>query len=310
MTDDTFDAAADQDELSSPGALLRTARESRGHSIEEVAYALKLTPKQVAAIEQDSFDLLPGATFARGFVRNYARIMNLDAAPLLAALEQRMSQGQVELALLSNAAGTLPASAGARGVPRLLLLLLLAVAIALVVAVYFDRSGTRSLTSWRPGAATGPATAPVVSSVTIAPDSAAPAPASPAPAASDTTAHAVAAAQPSKLAAEPVAPAVPLVEQAVQQATTPTAPAASVAEAGARTLNFSFAMESWVEVRDASGKLLVSKLNKPDAPLSVSGRPPFSLVIGNARAVQLEYDGKAVDLKPHTAVSVARFKLD
>lgn len=309
MTDDTFDAAADQDELSSPGALLRMARESRGHSIEEVAYALKLTPKQVAAIEQDSFDLLPGATFARGFVRNYARIMNLDAAPLLAALEQRMSQGQVELAPLSNAAGTLPASAGARGVPRLLLLLLLAVAIALVVAVYFDRSGTRSLTSWRPGAATGPATAPVVSSVTIAPDSAAPAPASPVPAAADTTAHAVAAAQPSKLAAEPVAPAVPLVEQAVP-ATTATAPAASVAEAGARTLNFSFAMESWVEVRDASGKLLVSKLNKPDAPLSVSGRPPFSLVIGNARAVQLEYDGKAVDLKPHTAVSVARFKLD
>ena len=304
MTDDAFDAAADQDELSSPGALLRAARESRGHSIEEVAYALKLTPKQVAAIEQDSFDLLPGATFARGFVRNYARIMNLDAAPLLAALEHRMSQGQVELAPLSNAAGTLPANAGARGVPRLLLVLLLAVAIALIVAVYFDRSQTATLTSWRPGAATGSATAPVVSAVTIAPGSATTAPSSPAPAAA-TTAHLDAAAPP-KLAPEPVTPAV---EQAAP-AKTPAAPLASAAEAGTRTLNFSFSKDSWVEVKDGSGKLLAAKLNKPDSTLAVSGRPPFSLVIGNARAVQLEYDGKAVDLKPHTAVSIARFKLD
>jgi cytoskeleton protein RodZ len=308
VTEDAFDAAADQDELSSPGARLRAARESRGHSIEEVAYALKLTPKQVAAIEQDSFELLPGATFARGFVRNYARIMSLDAAPLLAALEHRMSHGQVDLAPLSNAAGTLPASAATRGVPRLLLVLLLVVAIALVVAVFFDRSNTASLTSWRPGAVTGPATAPVVSAVTIAPENPATAPASPAPAAADTTAHADAA-QPPKLTAVPAAPPAPLVEQAAP-AMTPAVPAAGAAEAGARTLSFRFAKESWLEVRDASGKLLVSKLNKPDSSLSVSGRPPFALVIGNARAVQLEYDGKAVDLKPHTAVSIARFKLD
>lgn len=307
MTEEAFDAAADQDELSSPGALLRHARESRGHSIEEVAYALKLTPKQVAAIEQDNFDLLPGVTFARGFVRNYARVMNLDAAPLLAALDHRMSQGQVDLAPLSNAAGTMPASVGARGVPRLLLVLLLAVAIALVAAVYFDRSHTASLTGWRPGTVTGAATEPVVSAVTIAPGSATTTPSSPAPAAAN-TAH-VEAAAPPKLGPEPVTPAAPLVESA-SPVKTPAAPAASAAEAGARTLNFSFAKDSWVEVKDGSGKLLAARLNKPDSALAVSGRPPFTLVIGNAQAVRLEYDGKAVDLKPHTAVSVARFKLD
>lgn len=307
MTEDTFDDAADRDELSSPGALLREARESRGHSIEEVAYALKLTPKQVAAIEQDSFDLLPGPTFARGFVRNYARIMNLDAAPLLLALEHRMSQGQVELAPLSNAAGTLPASAGARGVPRLLLVLLLAVAIALVVAVYLDRSQTASLSSWRPGAATGSAKEPVVSSLTIAPGGATTTPSAPVPAAANTV-HADAAAPP-KLTAAPAAPAAQPVEQA-SPAKMPAAPAASAAEAGARTLKFSFSKDSWVEVKDGSGKLLAAKLNKPDSTLAVSGRPPFTLVIGNAQAVRLEDDGKAVDLKPHTAVSVARFKLD
>jgi len=311
VTETAVDSAVDRD-LPSPGGLLREARESRGRSIEEVAYALKLTPKQVAAIEQDKFDLLPGTTFARGFVRNYARLFQLDVEPLLAMLERRLSQRQVELAPLSNAVGTMPASVGAHGVPRVLLVLLLAVAGALVAAVYFERFQPAALSSWRPGAAGGPVKGAVVSPVAVAPGGRNADPPSPAPVAANTASGEAAPTLAS--VPEPVTASAPRIELAspaktASAASTP-APAAGAAEAGVRTLRFGFAIESWVDVKDGTGKMLVSRLNKPGSSLAVTGRPPFTLVVGNARAVRLDYDGKAVDLKPHTAVSIARFKLD
>ena len=58
----------------SAGALLRDAREAAGLSIDAVAQQLKLAPRQVQALEDDDFAQLPGRTFVRGFMRNYARL--------------------------------------------------------------------------------------------------------------------------------------------------------------------------------------------------------------------------------------------
>jgi cytoskeleton protein RodZ len=62
-----------------PGARLRSAREHAGLSLDQVAQALKLAPRQVKALEDEDFAQLPGRTFARGFVRNYARLLGLDS---------------------------------------------------------------------------------------------------------------------------------------------------------------------------------------------------------------------------------------
>ena len=67
-----------------PGARLRAAREAAGLSLDQVAQQLKLAPRQVKALEDESFGELPGRTFSRGFVRNYARLLHLDAQDLLA----------------------------------------------------------------------------------------------------------------------------------------------------------------------------------------------------------------------------------
>ena len=72
-----------------PGAMLRMAREARGTTIAEVAAALKMSPRQIEAIEGEDFSRLSGATFIRGFIRNYARHLKIDAAPLLAALAEQ-----------------------------------------------------------------------------------------------------------------------------------------------------------------------------------------------------------------------------
>ena len=65
------------------GQELRAAREGKGLSIGEVADRLKLSVKQLNAIERGDFASLPGATFARGFVRSYARYMEMNADALV-----------------------------------------------------------------------------------------------------------------------------------------------------------------------------------------------------------------------------------
>ncbi|RTL03416.1 MAG: helix-turn-helix domain-containing protein, partial [Neisseriaceae bacterium] len=75
----------------SPGQMLRAAREAKGWKVEQVASQLKLSRRQIEALEADAFADLPGLTFVRGFVRNYARVLEIDTDPILALLERHAS---------------------------------------------------------------------------------------------------------------------------------------------------------------------------------------------------------------------------
>jgi cytoskeleton protein RodZ len=66
-----------------PGPVLSAKREELRWSLEEAAHRLKLTPRQVLALESDDFDALPGMSSVRGFVRSYAKLMGLNPEPLL-----------------------------------------------------------------------------------------------------------------------------------------------------------------------------------------------------------------------------------
>jgi len=67
---------------------------------------------------------------------------------------------------------------------------------------------------------------------------------------------------------------------------------------------------SWTEIKDASGRVLVSQMVAAGQVRSVAGTPPFDLTIGNAADVSLAVRGKVVDLAPHTRKNVARLVLD
>ena len=73
----------------SVGAELKQAREARGLSVADVAQQLKFAPRQLEALEEDRFDVLPGGTFARGMVRSYARLLKLEAEPLIERMNGR-----------------------------------------------------------------------------------------------------------------------------------------------------------------------------------------------------------------------------
>jgi cytoskeleton protein RodZ len=90
---------------------------------------------------------------------------------------------------------------------------------------------------------------------------------------------------------------------------TAMAPAESARPPGTHELHFQFDQESWVEVRDANDKVIFTRLNRAGSEERVTGAAPLKLVVGNARGVRLTYDGAAVDLTPHTGVTVARLTL-
>lgn len=80
------DTGREQPVTASPGARLAAGRQERGWTIEQVAGQLNLAPRQVIALEADDYPSLPGMATARGFVRQYAKLLKIDAAPLLASL--------------------------------------------------------------------------------------------------------------------------------------------------------------------------------------------------------------------------------
>lgn len=82
-----------------PGTILAAKREELRWSLEEAAERLKLTPRQVVALEANDFDALPGMSSVRGFVRSYAKLLGLDPELMLEMMsgEPNPAQGQMLL---------------------------------------------------------------------------------------------------------------------------------------------------------------------------------------------------------------------
>lgn len=279
----------------SPGQMLREVREARGLRVDDVVSQLKLSRRQVEALEADAFTELPGLTFVRGFVRNYARLLEIDAGPILALLD-RHSSPDTTFEIKSPPLAKLPKSAVGYPVVRkqpfrLVLIFGLLAAAAVGGFALFNYTHVEPELQLTP-ATTVKAPEPVV----VMPSEAEPA-ATPAPA----DAAAVAPAAPAAEATTPV-------DAATASATTGEAPAPVVAASG--QLRLTFEGDSWVDIRDADGNKIASRLYRPGSEDTLSGKPPFKLVIGNAAQVKLFYNGQPVDLAAHVKVNVARLQLD
>lgn len=254
------------------GLLLRKAREARGLSVNDVVHSLKFSPRQIEALEADDIAALPGRVFVRGIIRSYARFLKLDPEPLLALVETEAPVAQPDFRPPDNMGNAMP-KGGIRQIPPLV-----AVSVLLLIV-----AGT--MASWH---FLGTRATPVS-----------------APAAQVTETTTVKAIEPSSLVSPPRA----VVGQ--RDATVVRGPAGALAQpADARQLVFGFRGTSWVEVRDANHQVLVTGQFRDGTRQSVSGQPPFQIVVGNATNVDLQYEDRAVDLKPHTRAEVARLTLE
>jgi cytoskeleton protein RodZ len=287
------------------GARLRAAREAAGLSLDQVAQQLKLAPRQVKALEDESFGELPGRTFSRGFVRNYARLLHLDAQDLLAHLPDVSQAPALESPTLHSTAtrmAELPsATAPKTGLGRWLIPLILIGCIVAAAAYEWYRGGL-------------PNNAEPARTVSDVTDHRAPATSAPATSASGVALPNPLASSSPTAASQTVAPqseAAPSASPAASMGNSVAIPAgglASVAPADATVL-LTYQGPSWTEIRDRSGQLVVARLVAAGSVEPVNGAPPFDIVLGNAHAVTLVYRGKSVDLSPYTRRNIARLTL-
>ncbi len=270
-------SAIETEAVPGPGAMLRMAREARGVTMAEVAAALKMSPRQIEAIENEDFSRLSGATFIRGFIRNYAKLLKIDVAPVLAALPEKTATPEAKLNAPADVGVKMPSSAGRQGKGLLGATILALALLGVALVLYFDVIDLGALLKPRGGRA-GPEQAAQFGIVQPLPQPVAVLPSAPV----GMSAEAKPAEAPDKLAPRQ----------------------------GMRQLIFSFDGNSWVEVRDATGRSLLSQMNEKGTTQVIEGRPPFQLVVGSASNVRLQYDEQPVDLRPHTRVEVARLTLE
>lgn len=279
----------------SVGQTLRSARESSGLSIEEVAERLKLTARQLNAIESDEFDSLPGNTFVRGFVRNYARLLGVDSRPLLDKLAAFLPAERVQAAMPYVGDATALASAAMPGRQVRNWPLLLASVLGLMIGIggvfwYLQRPPEPDMSMT---AMPAPDVASAVDSMALVNE------------ASDVMPEIQQASSPlPEMASVPV-----VASQSAITIQAPQAVASVVQPASSAAVRVTVAFDSWVQIVDAKGQTLVSQLMRQGMEQTVSGEPPYRIKIGNAPQTRLFYRGQPVDLVPHTRADVATLEL-
>lgn len=325
-----------------PGKTLQSQREAMGWTVEQVADQLKLAPRQVVALEAGNYAALPSPAVTRGFVRAYAKLLKIDAAPLVSMIELNMPP-EAQAGATVNAAAVrreqrpatfsenrFPIGGRRSRLPLGWIAAVVVVAGAAVAAWQMDL-----IPSMSTDAATGDATvlenpaAGVVAPGATAPGSApangaqqgllnpsvplisvpAPASDSPAPGAAPSTRGAPAPAATTPPAATPTLP--PTAAVATPTVTTASAPVTvAPPAAGANTLVLTVRADSWIEVRpSAGGRPLISRLVKAGSTESLEVTGPAILTVGAPGGVSATLRGANVPLPQQGGRAVARVAL-
>jgi len=290
--------AAEEISPPSPGQMLSAARVQQNLTQREVAETLHITMHYVNAIEHDEHDKLPGAVFAKGYIKRYAEIMALDETAVMAAYEG-----------LGHASPTATAGTGRNTrKPRRVGKSLWAVAAS--ATVFF--SLFLGLWAWSGKDANTPAGS-LEPALSESPESSGPAqPLTAMPAAPDESDSA------SQRAANVVRDPQPLPLASPQQATVDGQASGSVKRAeidggdvsglnsdepvtvvegeGKDTLKLSFSGTSWIEVRDSGDGERYRDLRMAGDVLEIKGVAPFDVFLGDAPRIRLSLNGDDIEL--------------
>jgi cytoskeleton protein RodZ len=278
----------------SAGSLLREARLARGLQIAELAASLKVAPRQLELLESDRLEQLHNAAFVRALAQTLCRSLKTDPAPVLALLPQAAMHRLDQLNEGLNApfrdrpGQVLPEDWSGLAKPLIWgpVLILLA-----ALALYFFPTGFMTPAKVSARAASAPQEAGTVAAIADA----------------DTVAIAV------PLPAGPAgstAPAMTTVDGAAA-APEPVAGSAAAEVAPVRgVLQLHASKESWIEVFDGRGSMLLSRPLQAGEAVGLDGAMPLKVIVGNVTGTQVVFRGKAMDLSSFTRGNVARFELN
>ena len=316
------------------GDLLRDAREAAGLHIAALAASLKVPVKKLEALEQDRFDLLPDAVFVRALASSVCRTLKIDPTQVLERMPQSAAPRLAQRSASINAPFSSPAD-GSRASPwkhasRPAVLAVLALLLGALVLIFLPGVAEEPVTVKREaedglavaatekpqslpatmvmaGASLASGAAPEVSAaINVASASAAEGP--------------VPAAPPGDMAVAPVTPQVAMqstlpVAPVATAVATLTSPGAALAASAPVTavpggiVTFRAKQESWVEVIDAKGAVVLRRTLAPGEVAGASGALPLAAVVGRADATQVQVRGRTFDLTAVARDNVARFEV-
>lgn len=259
--------------MAGSGQRLRLAREAAGLSQEEVATRLRLRRELIRALEEDDYAHLPPLAYVSGYLRSYARLLDLPAEELVARLERRDEPPTLVSPVMpphQRRSSDWPVKV----VTWLIVLLLL----GLLAVWWLSRQPVEEEAG---GGDMAMLAAPPDGNVPLSlpPVTEAPPPVEP---------------------QETVAPkSAPVISAA------PAPAPFKVTEVQLEVAGG----DCWLEVKDADGKQLVYELLQDGMTRTVRGKAPFEIFLGNAPAVTVYYQGKVFDHAPFQRREVARFRL-
>ena len=284
------------------GSLLTRAREKLSLSQKDIASRLNLREEIIVALDANDFDNLPAPTYVRGYIRSYARAINLNADSLI-NLYEGVAEAPPEI--LPDVKPVVQASSRDKPVKAMTYLVTLTLVILIIawwqgqhiVSTDFFSINTKTSSGGKyPGGFT------YTYDVVIHPDT--------------VEVSAIDELDESGLKNMKIVDLAKTSESeldnilSIEDSLNLSAQTNLNALANSDTLKMELTAESWVEVYDILGERLYRGLAKPGEKISIIGTAPLSVKLGNARAVSVNFNGKAFDTSEYTKAGVARFLLE
>ena len=288
------------------GQVLKAARLAQVMSAQDIARQLRLSEKQIEAIEQDDHSKFPNQIFLRGFIRNYAKLVREDTKKFSQLLSETFPPTSTQ-AITFSVDGTpfIPVHKKSKG-NLIILFIVVLVSFLLVYEVYRSGGDDQKTNENIENGTVAETIIQLETEIEQVPED------------NQNQFSSVIKSNGSDFNVlieevevdqqggdsldkeQKVETALEVEDKAVES------------DGGGGTLRFMFTGESWVEVKDAEGKKIFSQTSPGNTKETVNGSPPFSLTIGNAASVRLLYNDEPVDLIPYTNTNggVARLSLD
>ncbi|MBY0484785.1 MAG: DUF4115 domain-containing protein [Nitrosomonas sp.] len=290
--------------VQSVGHLLRKARVMKGMSVEDVSRQLRLSVLQIEAIEKENYEKLPGRTFLRGFIRNYANLVQLDPIPLLQLLpESTPVISTYERTPFKNKQISFSSNRENSGNNRLTTAIIF---FTIIAGAYFifvndiwiktpETNSVSDVAKFKSGTASVEIQLPLPGTAKTAINS-------------QTN-------QQSEINDEKSSEAeLDTKTEAIQAKNKPVIQGDEKSTATPRdsgNLYFQLTGDSWIKVVDGTGASLFEQLKKSGSEQVITGKRPLSIVIGNASAVNLTYNDKIIDMASYKRQDgTARFTLE
>lgn len=315
---------SDDIEVVGPGSLLREAREQAGLSQQDVANKLNFRLTLVQDIENEIFDNTLPATFNRGYLRNYAKLVQVSQSDVLASYELLSDAKRQCAELQSFSKGT--EKQAEHNLVMWVTYLILAVLIGATVVWWMQTSSLLSESATVESASTNVEQVSTPSPVIPAPETeknvaipetmdntnqALPQLNSPTieqTSADDENNNTELVEQASDLTtvASDLLSTQPQIDDMV---TTPTDSELNTETASLAQVVFTFAGDCWVNIYDATGERIAWGVKKSGYIMRISGQPPFKVTLGKPELVTINYNDSLVDTSGFLAGNIAKFSL-